>query len=104
VCGAVSKRALEKIRRLIQSRDWIAGCHVQNYLDDGEFDENDIEVSICNGTITRVQRDELGEAIDGKKYIITGLDKYGLALETCGKIIEWTDGHQYFLITAYKVT
>lgn len=100
----MSKRALQKIQSLVRSQQWIAGVHVQEYLEAGEFDERDLECSICTGTIRAIQRDELGEAVDRKKYVISGVDVCGLAFSTCGKIIELNDGQQYFFITAYKET
>jgi hypothetical protein len=97
----VSLPALRKIQSLVRCNRWIPSKEALGYIADGEFDEEDIRACIANGAITCVQNDERGEAVDGHKYVIAGPDKLGLAFEVCGKIIEWLDGQQFFVITAY---
>jgi hypothetical protein len=93
---------LDTIRSLVRSERWLLAVHVQEDLEVGAYEVCDLERSICTGTITKIERDELCEAIDRKKYVISGVDQYGLAFETCGKIVDWIEGHTYFFITAYK--
>ncbi len=84
---------LDTIRSLVRSERWLLAVHVQEDLEVGAYEVCDLERSICTGTITKIER---------KKYVISGVDQYGLAFETCGKIVDWIEGHTYFFITAYK--
>ncbi len=93
---------LDRIRQLILTQEYELSVHVADRIIAGEFDELGIESAILKGSITRRQHDELKQSIDGYKYVISGPDRYGLAFQTVGKIIEYHDGRTYFLISAYK--
>jgi hypothetical protein len=72
--------------------------HVMDRIDDGEFEETDVYLSISYGCIVAAQRDGAE-----RKYVIRGPSKSGLAFETVGKFVQGFDGQEYFLITAYLV-
>lgn len=95
---------LEYIRRLIRSDDYWFSDHVRDEWANGEYSMGDIETSVLGGSIHKTQKDEKGQAVDGKKYVITGRDSAGMGFETVGKIIEGEDGRKYFFITAYGRT
>jgi len=99
----VDDHRLEKIRLLIAKGDWIPSQHVrEDYLETGECTLDDIECSILTGEIVAVQKDEVGGAVDGHKYVIQGRSRCGMGFETVGKIIKMADGKRYFVITAYN--
>ena len=93
---------IDRIRRLFSAGRWSISFHVQAYIEQGEFDEDDIEACVSGGVITKSVKDESGAAIDGKKHTITGPDTYGLGFCVVGKLIEDFDGQTVFVITAYK--
>jgi len=95
---------LEYIKRLIRSGDCEFSDHTYDDLANGEYSTRDIEASILGGSIRRIEKDEEGQSVGGRKYVITGPNSAGMAFETVGKIIEWADGRKYFLITAYGRT
>ncbi len=77
---------------------------VHGRIANGVFSRKDVVHSILNGRIIKKQKDELEEAVDGKKYVICGPSPNGLALETAGKIVEFEDGIKYFIMTGYRST
>lgn len=77
---------------------------VYGKIANGVFSSKDVVHSILNGRIVKKQNDEFKEAVDGKKYVICGPSPNGLALETAGKIVEFEDGIQYFIMTGYRRT
>ena len=97
----VDKR-LQQIQLLILCRQWTISRHVLADIENGEFDEKDIETSIMSGWIDHSQKDEMQAAVDGRKYIIIGKSYSGLPFETVGKIVEGIQGEEYFVITAFK--
>jgi hypothetical protein len=97
-----SDPTLRRIRNLVLKEQWEPSGHVRNYIEDGEFELRDIEVSIANGFISESQKDEIGTAVDGRKYTITGRDHCGLPFETVGKIVKGPEGKEYLVITAYR--
>jgi hypothetical protein len=92
---------LAQIQDLIRRHQYKLTEHANEPLRDGELDRNDIECSIQNGVISKIQKDEMKQAYDGKKYTITGPTYSGLPISTVGKIVRDEDGEDYILITAY---
>lgn len=86
---------------LVVAQHYTLSEHVEHDLASAEYSRHDIELSIMRGSIRQRQADEMKQAVDGWKYIITGPGVAGSAFETVGKVIEWFDGQVYFLITAY---
>ena len=92
------------IQKLVRCRDYKFSRKVLNGISNGDFGEEDIEESILRGSIRKCEKDELGESIDGKKYVICGPAVCGLEFQTAGKLIYWTHGETYFIITVYGRT
>ena len=93
---------LQKIQGLVRRLQYeIESGHAFEPIEEGELERKDIECSIKNGKITRRQKDERGEAKDGKKYTIVGPTFNGLPIVTVGKIVDGMEGETYRLITAY---
>lgn len=97
------KRRLRIIKELISSRQYQYSRKVQDYIEEGEFDFEDMERCILSAAvIEKVESDELGVAIDGCKYTILGLDTQGMSFYTCGKLIRNAEAQKlYFFITAH---
>lgn len=48
------------------------------------------------------ERDELGLAVHGMKYVILGRDTHGRPFYTVGKVVQGPGGQFYFYITAHQ--
>lgn len=77
---------------------------VREKIEDGWFQEEDLEQCICSATkIHKTENDQEKTAMNGKKYTILGRDTQGRAFYTCGKIIVSAQaGRLYFFITAHE--
>ena len=76
---------------------------VRELIEEGFFDEQDIVHCILSATkIHKAERDELGQAVHGMKYVILGKDTYGQSFYTVGKVMQGPQGHFYFYITAHQ--
>lgn len=97
------KRRLRIIQELVSSRQYQYSKKVQNFIQEGDFDLEDMERCILSATaIHKVEPDELGTAMDDCKYAIIGLDTQGVAFYTCGKLIRGAGVQKlYFFITAH---
>lgn len=100
-CG---KRRLRIIKALVASRQYQYSRKVQNLIQEGWFDLEDMERCILSAScIQKVEPDELGASVDGYKYTIIGLDTAGMSFYTCGKLIRDEDAQEfYFFITAHE--
>jgi hypothetical protein len=94
---------LTEIKRLIRRRKYLYSQKIRNLIEDGFFEEADMEQCILSATrIYKKERDELGQAVDGMKYVILGKDTYGRPFYTAGKVLSDADGRIYFYITAHQ--
>ena len=93
---------IDRIPKLFAASRWSVWLHVQAHIEQGEFDEDDIEACVAGGVITKSLKDESGASIDGKKHTITGPDTYGLGFCVVGKLVKDFDGQAVFVTTAYK--
>lgn len=93
--------AIENICRLMREDRYVLSDHVQEGLESGEYSRADIETSVLRGSIVRREKNDRGQSVDGRKYVITGPSTSGLPFDTVGKIIAYENGHAYFFITAY---
>jgi hypothetical protein len=98
------KGRLRIIKALVASRKYQYSAKVQNFIQEGCFDLEDIERCILSASvITKVELDDLQTATDGCKYTIIGVDAEGMSFYTCGKLIRNEDDQQiYFFITAHE--
>ena len=91
------------IKELVMNGDYHYSNKVREYIEEGWYQEDDLERSICSATrIHKVEDDELKAAVDGNKYTILGRDSQGEPFYTCGKIILSKDNRKYFFITAHE--
>jgi hypothetical protein len=98
------KRRLRIIKELVSSRQYQYSKKIQSFIEEGDFDLEDIERCILSATvIEKVEFDELETAIDSCKYTIIGVDTQGVTFYTCGKLILNADAQRlYFFITAHE--
>lgn len=90
-----SPRRLRIIKALVCDRRYNFSRKVQNFIEDGLFDLEDLEQCIIGARrIQKVEIDELGVAVDGYKYTIIGVDAQGVEFYTCGKIISIPPGRE----------
>ena len=90
-----------EIRGLIREDRFELLSHVYDRIATNYWTYEDVVRSIATGAIQKAQKDELDEAVDGKKYTILGSDCSGQAIETVGKIVADEEGRLYLVITAY---
>jgi len=93
---------LPLIRYLVRSGCYEIGQKVLAFIEDGMFTLDDVECSIRTGEIRKRERDELGQAVGNKKYVIVGPDTQGYAFYTAGKILRSSEGNLYYIITAHS--
>jgi hypothetical protein len=73
------KRRLRIIKELVACRQYQYSAKVQNFIQEGVFDLEDMERCVLGASaIQKVEPDDLGTAIDGCKYTIVGVDAQGL--------------------------
>jgi hypothetical protein len=94
-------RKLETIRSLMRDDRFDLGPHVYGRIAENDCSLDDIVSAVLTGVITRCEKDEKEESVDGKKYTILGMESNGRPLETVGKVVQYDDGKKYFVITCY---
>jgi hypothetical protein len=98
------RRRLRIIKALVSEGRYQYSGKVQEFIEDGWFDLEDLERCILSARdIQKVEEDELGTSVDGFKYTVIGVDTHGACFYTCGKIIRVPDDENlYFFITAHE--
>ena len=89
-----------EIRELIREDRFELLSHVYDKIATNYWTYEDVVMSVVTGSIQKAEKDELDEAVDGKKYKILGADCSGQAIETVGKIVADEEGRLYLVITA----
>lgn len=97
------KRRLRIIKQLVANRDYHYSNKVQQLLEEGVFELEDMERCVLTAnSVQKVEADELKTAVDHCKYTIIGWDTHEQAFYTCGKIIRSDEDQKlYFFITAH---
>jgi hypothetical protein len=80
--------------------DWTE--KVLKAIEDGRCTPEDLEHCIATGTVTKKNRDRLGNSVGNKVYTILGRDCAGCEFYTAGKIVKGSDGAIYFFVTARR--
>jgi hypothetical protein len=94
---------LEEIQQLVAQRRYQYSRKVRDFIEEGFFDEIDLVHCVLSATrIHKRERDELGQAVHGMKYVILGRDTHGRPFYTVGKGIQGSRGQLYFYITAHQ--
>ncbi len=89
------------ILELVRSGHWDFSAKVLQALEDYEFSEEDLKCCVHTGALAKSERDEYGEAVDGKKYTILGRAVSGYPFYVSGKILRDDEGNYFFFITAH---
>ena len=89
------------IRHLVTQKRYALSSKAYDLLADGYFELEDLENSICCGTVQKTQNDEQKNCVGNKKYVIVGPDTHGYEFYSVGKIKISADGHMYYVITAH---
>ena len=96
-----SSKDLAVIKELVMNGNYHYSSKIRSYIEDGWFQEEDLEQCICTATrIHKTEDDELKTAVDGKKHTILGRDTQRKPFYTCGKIILSQGNRLYFFFTA----
>ena len=90
-----------EIRALVRNDDFELTDHAEDKIANNFFTFEDVENSILNGFVYKVEMDDHGQSKDGKKYVIQGSDGHGHELITCGKIMVDDEGKYYLVISVY---
>lgn len=92
---------LKEIKILVAKKLYRYSRKVQDTIEEGFFDLEDLEHCILSATrIQKKEKDELKEAVHGMKYVILGKDTHGRPFYTVGKVIK-REGKLYFFISAH---
>jgi hypothetical protein len=92
---------LSLIQELVREDQYDWSHHVNEQIEDGQFDQADLEACIASGSVTKTARDRLRHSVGNKVYIIVGRDTHGRPFYTAGKIVRG-NGYTYFFITAHE--
>lgn len=89
------------IQALVREDHYDWSQHVNERIEDGQFDQADLEACVASGSVTKTTRDRLRHAVGNKVYTIVGRDTRGQPFYTVGKIVR-DNGSIYFFITAHE--
>ena len=90
------------ILELVRNEHWGFSAKVLQALEDYEFSDEDLKCCVCEGSVHKSEKDEQGDAVDGRKYTILGRAVSGYPLYVCGKIRCDDEGRFFFFITARR--
>ncbi len=94
---------LEEIRLLVEEGLYHYSKKVRETIEEGFFDERDLESCILTAArIQKKEKDELGQAVHGMKYVILGRDTHGRPFYTVGKVMQGAEGKLYYYISAHQ--
>jgi len=93
---------LSLIQDLIQQGRYDWSNKIDQLINEGWFDEEDLEVCILTGVVQKTERDRRKNSVGNKIYVIIGRDTHGNPFYTVGKILKADDGNFYFFITAHE--
>jgi len=95
---------LADIKQLVAQRQYDYSEKVRDFIEEGFFEEEDLEHCILSAAkIHKQERDELGQAVYGMKYVILGRDTHGRPFYTVGKVMQGPEGQFFYFITAHQV-
>jgi hypothetical protein len=77
--------------------DWTE--KLEDAIDDGRFQPEDLELCVATGVVTKTSKDRLKTSTGGKVYTIVGRDCTGCDFYTAGKIV----CGRYLFITARRL-
>lgn len=86
--------AIQKIRLMIQARDYYLSAHAEEEMADDDFDRADVENAMQHGEVKR----KLTHDVRGTRYCIEGLSRDGRRLTV---ICRFKEGGSLIIITVY---
>ena len=93
---------MELIKYLVDRYEFDWSAKVNQYMEDGWYDVEDLRLCVMKGSIHKTERDERADSAGNKKYVIIGHDTKGYEFYTVGKIKRTAEGKTYFFITAHQ--
>ena len=100
---AIKGGGLLYIRFLVMQKRYVLSSKAYGLHADGYYELEDLENSICCGSVQKTQKDERSESLGNKKYVIVGPDTHGYDFYSVGKIKTSADGRTYYIITAHPM-
>ena len=92
------RRAIERIRDKIRQQQYDMTAHAMEEMAEDDLDIIDVECSILNGEVVRIDRDDLR----GTKYVVKGMAvDEKTPVGTAGR---FSSIERYLIITVYEVT
>jgi hypothetical protein len=98
----VGSGGFKLIRRLVANGCYDYSQKVEDAMNEGRFDLEDLEHCIATGKVVKTNRDELKASVDNKVHVIIGRDTRGRRFYAAGKILRSPkQGLIFFFVTAY---
>jgi hypothetical protein len=98
----VGSGGFKLIRRLVANGCYDYSQKVEDAMNEGRFDLEDLEHCIATGKVVKTNRDELKASVGNKVYVIIGRDTRGRRFYAAGKILRSPkQGLIFFFVTAY---
>jgi len=92
------RSTIERIREKIRLRQYDMTAHAMEEMAEDALDIEDVECSIFNGSVVRIDRDDPR----GTKYVVNGIAiDESTPVGTAGR---FTSTARYVIITVYEVT
>jgi hypothetical protein len=90
---------LDLIRSLVAALEYELCVHAQDGVTENAFGPEDLEASVSEGHVLKIEADELKNSVGNKKYTIVGNAVCGRALYSVGKIVRYDEGLTYRFIS-----
>jgi hypothetical protein len=98
----VGSGGFKLIRCLVANGCYDYSQKVEDAMNEGRFDLEDLEHCIATGKVVKTNRDELKASVGNKVYAIIGRDTRGRRFYAAGKILRSPkQGLIFFFVTAY---
>jgi len=91
------------IQQLVAEGRYDYSQKVEDAMNSGHFDLEDLECCIVTGRVTKTSRDKLKASVGNKVYVIIGRDAKGRKFYAAGKILRTLEGLVFFFVTAHPV-
>jgi hypothetical protein len=89
------------IRYLVVKRRYVFLGKPQELYEEGYFELEDFENSVCCGAVVKRERDEMKQCVGNRKYVIVGPDTHGYDFYSVGKIVSESGEYTYVVLTAH---
>jgi len=93
---------LSLIQNLVRQGRYDWSNKVDQLINAGWFDEEDLEECILTGVVQKTEKDLFKNSVGNKIYVVIGRDTHGNPFYTVGKILKANDGNFYFFITTHE--